>query len=84
MKLHDCIVSQLELRWPIRKDASELEHEKANLNDPTLVNGQNIATSSDVEVHKCRNTIKALNLFNIELLNKKDDLIDLQKHLFEM
>ena len=63
------------------KQCSELEHEKASLLDPTSVFGQNIAKSSDggdlltaEDVGKCADTIKAPNLFNVELLNKKDDV----------
>ena len=43
--------------------------------------GQNIAKSSDrsdfftaADVFKCANVIKALNLFNVELQNKKDEM----------
>ena len=72
------------------KQCSELEHERASLLDPILVFGQNIAKSSDggdlltaADVCKCADTIKAPNLFNVELLNKKDELTELHKNLFE-
>ena len=38
---------------------------------------QGLLTAADV--HKCVNTIKALNLLNIKLPNKKDELFQLRK-----
>ena len=52
--------------------------------------GQNIAKSADrhdlltaADVHKCANTINALNLLIIKLLNKKGELNNFYKNLFE-
>ena len=58
--------------------------------DPTLVYGQNVAKFSDggdlltaADVYMYGNSIKVRNLFNVELLNTKNELTDLHKNLFQ-
>ena len=90
LQLHDYIVSQREVRWSVKEDIDQLEHEKESLLDPTSGYGQNIAKYSGrndlltaADVHKCANTIKALNLLNVKLQKMKDELLDQRKNLFD-
>eukprot|EP00112_Aurelia_sp_Birch-Aquarium-sp1_P006896 Seg1753.6 transcript_id=Seg1753.6/GoldUCD/mRNA.D3Y31 product="hypothetical protein" protein_id=Seg1753.6/GoldUCD/D3Y31 len=90
LQLHDYIVSQREKRWSIKEDSDQLEHEKASLLDPTSGYGQNIAKYSGrndlltaADVHKCANTVKALNVLNVKFQGMKDELIDQRKNIFD-